>query len=77
MNLGKHGALRPRFLRIFLWSLLLAEILLLVQVSSLIGIVPTMELLLLTAIAGGWLLRRQGVGCAPTVQRTLGTRRAS
>ena len=60
----------PRLLRILLLLLLLADLTLLVVVSSLIGILPTIAILLLTALIGGWLLRRQGLTILLRVQES-------
>ncbi len=51
----------PRWLRLLLWSLLIADFLLLVVVGNQIGFLATFVLLVLSALAGGWLLRHQGL----------------
>ncbi|MCX6394602.1 MAG: FxsA family protein [Solirubrobacterales bacterium] len=38
----------------------LAELFVIIQVGSLIGAIPTIALLLLFSISGGWLVRREG-----------------
>ncbi len=47
------------------------EIYLLIQVGGLIGAWPTIFLIILTAILGGWLLRNQGLATMERVQQTL------
>lgn len=47
------------------------EIYVLLQVGGLIGAFPTISLVVLTAIAGAWLLRRQGFATWQRIQQTL------
>ena len=47
------------------------EIYLLIQVGSLIGALPTVFLVVFTAVAGAWLLRRQGFATLGRVQATM------
>ncbi len=49
----------------------LAEIAVLIQVGSLIGLAPTLALIVLTAVVGTWMLRRQGFGILARAQRQL------
>ncbi|MFC1747719.1 FxsA family protein [Pseudomonadota bacterium] len=47
------------------------EIYLLIQVGGLIGVLPTMFLVVFTAVVGAWLLRSQGFATLGRVQATL------
>ena len=47
------------------------EIYLLIQVGGLIGALPTVFLIVLTAVIGGWLLRSQGMATLGRVQQTM------
>jgi len=47
------------------------EIALLIQVGSFIGTVPTIAIVILTAILGTWLLRQQGLATYAKVQHRL------
>jgi UPF0716 protein FxsA len=49
----------------------LAEIAVLIEVGSRIGLAPTLALIVLTAIIGTWMLRRQGFGVLARAQRQL------
>jgi UPF0716 protein FxsA len=49
----------------------LAEIAVLIEVGSRIGLAPTLALIVLTAIVGTWMLRRQGFGVLARAQRQL------
>ncbi|CAK0762607.1 conserved hypothetical protein [Gammaproteobacteria bacterium] len=51
----------PRLLPVLFLLLPIADITLLVKIGGLIGILPTVALVLLAASAGSWLLRRQGL----------------
>src|SRR5690554_8142441 len=50
-----------RILLLLFVILPLAELWLLIWVGSIIGALPTLALVVLTAVAGVWLLRRQGL----------------
>ncbi|WP_284165274.1 FxsA family protein [Frigidibacter sp. SD6-1] len=47
------------------------EIALFIQVGGLIGLWPTLALVLLTAISGSWLVREQGLGALADLQRSM------
>ncbi|MEP1929651.1 MAG: FxsA family protein, partial [Roseibium sp.] len=49
----------------------LIEIALFIQVGGLIGLWPTLGIVLLTAIAGTWLVRTQGVMAIGNLQRSF------
>lgn len=49
----------------------LIEIYLLIQVGGVIGVFPTFALVVLTAVAGAWLLRWQGVSTLMRLQSTM------
>jgi len=49
----------------------LAEIAVLIQVGGWIGVAPTLALIILTAIAGTWMLRHQGFSVLTRAQRQL------
>lgn len=49
----------------------LAEIAVLIQVGGWIGVVPTLALIILTAIVGTWMLRHQGFSVFSRAQRQL------
>lgn len=50
----------PKILPFVFLLLPIADITLLIKIGSLIGILPTVGLVLIAASAGSWLLRRQG-----------------
>lgn len=58
----------------FLLTLFLssAELLLLLHVATAWGFAPTFALCLLTGLAGGWMVRRQGLHTLLNIQRSLG-----
>jgi UPF0716 protein FxsA len=49
----------------------LAEIALLIEVGAWLGVWPTLALVVLSAIVGTWMLRRQGFGVLARAQRLL------
>ena len=49
----------------------LAEIAVLIQVGGWIGLTPTLALIILTAVAGTWMLRQQGFAVLTRAQRQL------
>jgi UPF0716 protein FxsA len=49
----------------------LAEIAVLIRVGSWIGLLPTLALIILTAVIGTWMLRRQGFAVLARAQRQL------
>lgn len=49
----------------------LAEIAVLIQVGGLIGLMPTLALIVLTAVVGTWMLRQQGFAVLTRAQRQL------
>jgi UPF0716 protein FxsA len=49
----------------------LAEIAVLIKVGGVIGLVPTLALIVLTAVVGTWMLRRQGFSVLARAQRQL------
>jgi UPF0716 protein FxsA len=49
----------------------LAEIAVLIKVGSWIGLAPTLALIVLTAVAGTWMLRRQGFSVLIRARRQL------
>ena len=65
--------------RPFGWAILLlafivmplAEIAVFIQVGGLIGLWPTLALIVLTAVAGTWILRLQGLGLLDRARRQL------
>ena len=61
-----------RLLLILLLTVPLIEIYLLIQVGSVIGALPTVALVVLTAILGAGLLRWQGFTTMQRVRQTLG-----
>jgi UPF0716 protein FxsA len=50
----------------------LVEMILLIEVGSRIGVLPTIGLVMLTAICGVWLLRLEGISTLARVQDKLG-----
>ena len=60
-----------RFLPLCFLLLPIADITLLVKIGSLIGIVPTVALMLLAASVGSWLLRRQGLATINQVRASV------
>lgn len=66
---------RPVLGRLFLLLLLvpLADLLLLVAVGGRLGVAPTLGLVLLTAAAGSWLARREGLRAWTRVRDPLRT----
>lgn len=49
----------------------LAEIAVLIEVGGLIGLGPTLALIVLTAVAGAWMLRRQGLAVLRRAQQQM------
>jgi len=49
----------------------LAEIVVLIEVGSWLGVAPTLALIVLSAVIGTWMLRRQGMGVLARAQRLL------
>jgi UPF0716 protein FxsA len=49
----------------------LAEIAVLIEVGGWLGLAPTLALIILTAVAGAWLLRRQGVAVLRRAQQQM------
>jgi UPF0716 protein FxsA len=49
----------------------LLEIALFIQIGGWIGLGPTLALIVLTAVIGAWMLRRQGIGVLMRAQRQL------
>lgn len=49
----------------------IAEIVVLIEIGGLVGVVPTIGLILLTAVAGTALIRRQGIALFATLRREL------
>jgi UPF0716 protein FxsA len=60
-----------RFLPFLFLLLPIADITLLVKIGSIIGIFPTVALVLLAASAGSWLLRRQGLTTLDRVRESV------
>ncbi len=58
---------------IFLFFLIIpfVEIYLLIQLGGIVGVIPTVLLVVFTAILGAWLLRRQGFATWQRFQRNL------
>lgn len=50
----------------------MVEIALFIQVGGLIGLWPTLAIVLLTAVAGSWLMRRQGAMAMADLRGSLG-----
>jgi UPF0716 protein FxsA len=50
----------------------IVELTLIVAVAGQLGVLPTIGLLLLVSVAGGWLMRREGVGLLNRVRDELG-----
>jgi UPF0716 protein FxsA len=70
----RQTARRIRFGPILLVALLvvpLAEIAVLIEVGSWLGVAPTLALIVLSAVVGTWMLRRQGLGVLVRAQRLL------
>ncbi len=70
----RQTARRIRFGPILLMAFLLvplAEIAVLIQVGSWLGVAPTLALIVLSAVIGTWMLRRQGFGVLARAQRLL------
>lgn len=51
----------------------LVELYVLIQVGSAIGALPTVALLVLMGVVGGWLMKREGLGVIRRVQSQLRT----
>lgn len=51
------------------------EIALFIQVGGVIGLWPTLGLVLLTGLAGSWLIRRQGLGALVALRASVGEMR--
>ncbi len=49
----------------------LIEIYLIVQVGASLGVLPTIALLILVSVVGGWLVKREGVSVIARVRRDL------
>jgi len=60
-----------RLLPIFLLLLPIVDLILLVKIGGLIGVLPTIALVLLAASAGGWLLRQQGLATLNRVRESV------
>ena len=70
----RQTARRIRFGPILLVAFLvvpLAEIAVLIEVGSWLGVVPTLALIVLSAVIGTWMLRAQGFGVLARAQRLL------
>lgn len=61
----------PALLLIPFIVLPILEITLLIRVGSVIGVLPTIALVIGTAAAGAWLLRREGLGVLARVRAAL------
>ena len=61
------------FGRFFLLLLVVpvAELYLLVRIGQRVGLAPTLALVVATALAGGWLLRREGLGVLGRIQARM------
>ena len=61
------------FGRLFLLLLVVpvVELILLVQIGQRVGLAPTLALVVATALAGSWLLRREGTGVLRRVQARM------
>ncbi len=62
--------MRYLFLFIFI-AVPIIEIALFIQVGSLIGLLPTLATVVLTAVAGTWLLRQQGFAVLAEARRNM------
>ncbi|MGH6904217.1 MAG: FxsA family protein [Geminicoccaceae bacterium] len=74
MRTQKQTAAGPRLGLILVVALIgvpLLEIALFIEVGGWIGLGPTLALVVLTAVIGGWLVRRQGIGVLLRAQRQL------
>jgi UPF0716 protein FxsA len=74
MRTQKQTAAGPRVGLILLAALIgvpLIEIALFIQVGGWIGLAPTLALVVLTAVIGAWMLRRQGISVLIRAQRQL------
>jgi UPF0716 protein FxsA len=74
MRTQKQTAAGPRFGLILLAAFIgvpLLEIALFIQIGGWIGLGPTLALIVLTAVIGAWMLRRQGIGVLMRAQRQL------
>ena len=61
----------PRYVPFIFLLLPIADITLLIKIGSLIGILPTVGLILLAATAGSWLLRRQGIATIDKLRENI------
>jgi UPF0716 protein FxsA len=59
----------PLFL-VFFFALPVIELFVLIQVGGELGAFPTIFLVLLTAVVGIWLVRRQGMGVIARIRKT-------
>jgi UPF0716 protein FxsA len=74
MRTQKQTAAGPRIGLILLAALIgvpLIEIALFIQVGGWIGLAPTLALVVLTAVIGAWILRRQGISVLMRASRQL------
>lgn len=60
-----------KLLLLFFLTIPVIEIYLLIKVGGIIGALPTIGLIILTAVIGAWLLRQQGLSTLHRVQTTL------
>jgi UPF0716 protein FxsA len=61
-----------RILLLLFISIPVIEIYLLIQVGSIIGALPTIGIVILTAVIGAYLLKQQGLSTIARVQSTVG-----
>lgn len=67
----KHGIMHPFAILLSLFLIVpLVEIYFLIKVGNLIGPLPTIFLVVLTAVVGAWLLRWQGFSTIKRIQET-------
>jgi UPF0716 protein FxsA len=74
MRTQKQTAAGPRFGLILLGAFVavpLVEIALFIEIGGLIGLGPTLALIVLTAVIGAWIVRQQGLGVLMRAQRQL------
>lgn len=74
MRTQKQTAVGPRVGLLLLVAFIgvpLLEIALFIKVGGLIGLGPTLALVILTAVIGAWMLRRQGISVLMRAQRQL------
>ncbi|MEZ5135536.1 MAG: FxsA family protein [Acidimicrobiales bacterium] len=72
-NEGAAGRLGPMGLALFLLFIVLPliELAVIIQVGSLIGVLPTFAIMVLSALIGSWLCKREGLGVLRRINASL------